>query len=712
MRFHDFDTDEGAKLEEWHALAKMRPLAPPAHKPKAEPDPRQAGGGAKSEPDAKKPKTPSSQTPAFLRKLVEGNALEMLHEDGIWPVDLVGISDEKGFRPPRASAKAFSVGKKKEGEDNRMWETRHGKLGDEWFPLDDPAWRPPRPGDEGVVYKVKTYPYNDEHSITDAELLRPCYLWDRAARKWSSTTSRKEAVAHVLHDEATDRKLRNRVRAASQPPPLPLAAQFAVGQRVEAAQTEEGMLGAWFGCKILEIKPGVGALSGKANVEMDDLDEADGGGKLREWVSLVQLRPEPPDADAEAFAASLEPGGHVEFAYVDGWWEVEVTGVAERGKGRERQAAYSLRYSREVIAEHHGIKASDLRPAWHWRGGDSWVQGAEAIHEALSACGGLPTLGDVVTFQPGSPNAPAALFASGTRRLGLDGEEWVVALDKEDEVAWLRAFLPPKPQGKKGKGQGEGESLLAYKIELHWPLDERWYRATIIKCVPRTGKHLVVYEEDGVQEYVHLEQEEWRVVQVPQPGEAEARAAAAAAPPPPPPKKAKKEAAAPKPDGEAPPPREPRGPWPKVEAGQLVEVAPGDAGYVGAWYLADVLALKERQRQLVVEYHDFDNPDGSRIQEETGAGFVRPQPPGAPEGWLSGLKEGSKVEVRHEEGWWEAVLVSIKAGGGSSRRQQGAKYHVKPAPGCELPALSDRVVGETEVHSRLAAPRVRIGSPL
>ena len=62
------------------------------------------------------------------------------------------------------------------------------------------------------------------------------------------------------------------------------------------------------------------------------------------------------------------------------------------------------------------------------------------------------------------------------------------------------------------------------------------------------------------------------------------------------------------PEGEAPPPREPRGSWPKVEAGQLVEVAPGDAGYVGSWYLADVLALKERQRQLVIEYHDFEHP--------------------------------------------------------------------------------------------------------
>jgi len=193
----------------------------------------------------------------------------------------------------------------------------------------------------------------------------------------------------------------------------------------------------------------VGGLSGKANVEMDDLlDEEQGGAKLREWVSLVQLRPQPPDADSEAaagFEASLVPGGRVEFDYLDGWWEVEVIGVAERGKGRDRHAVYSLRYSRtvtaehhgvranpnsnpspnpnpnpnQVIAEHHGIRASELRPAWLWRGGGEWVQGADAIQQALGACGGLPPLGEVVSFQPGSPTAPAALFANGTRRLEL-----------------------------------------------------------------------------------------------------------------------------------------------------------------------------------------------------------------------------------------------------------------------------------------------------
>ena len=64
MRFHDFEVEGGGgtKLEEWHSLAKMRPLAPPAHKPKPEADPRQAGA-APSQPDGKKPKTPGAQAP-------------------------------------------------------------------------------------------------------------------------------------------------------------------------------------------------------------------------------------------------------------------------------------------------------------------------------------------------------------------------------------------------------------------------------------------------------------------------------------------------------------------------------------------------------------------------------------------------------------------------------------------------------------------------
>ena len=118
MRFHDFEVEGGGgtKLEEWHSLAKMRPLAPPAHKPKPEADPRQAGA-APSQPDGKKPKTPGAQAPAFLRKLVEGNALELLHEDGIWPVDLVGISDEKGYRPPRTRLSPMHARFDAQGDD-------------------------------------------------------------------------------------------------------------------------------------------------------------------------------------------------------------------------------------------------------------------------------------------------------------------------------------------------------------------------------------------------------------------------------------------------------------------------------------------------------------------------------------------------------------------------------------------------------------------
>ena len=76
MRFHDFEVEGGGgtKLEEWHSLAKMRPLAPPAHKPKPEADPRQAGA-APSQPDGKKPKTPGAQASWLGLALVSGFGL-------------------------------------------------------------------------------------------------------------------------------------------------------------------------------------------------------------------------------------------------------------------------------------------------------------------------------------------------------------------------------------------------------------------------------------------------------------------------------------------------------------------------------------------------------------------------------------------------------------------------------------------------------------
>ena len=63
--------------------------------------------------------------------------------------------------------------------------------GSEWFPVDAPEWKPPRPGDEGTIYVVKAYPSGEVHEVTDASLLRSCWLWDSASRRYEPTLSRE-----------------------------------------------------------------------------------------------------------------------------------------------------------------------------------------------------------------------------------------------------------------------------------------------------------------------------------------------------------------------------------------------------------------------------------------------------------------------------------------------------------------------------------------
>ena len=88
VRFHDFEDDggSGAKLEEWHALAKMRPLAPPAHKPKVEPDPRQASCPYPPSPQPPRSTfTPPAPAPALFAALRIRTAAALLARTGSPP---------------------------------------------------------------------------------------------------------------------------------------------------------------------------------------------------------------------------------------------------------------------------------------------------------------------------------------------------------------------------------------------------------------------------------------------------------------------------------------------------------------------------------------------------------------------------------------------------------------------------------------------------
>ena len=49
-------------------------------------------------------------------------------------------------------------------------------------------------------------------------------------------------------------------------------------------------------------------------------------------------------------------------------------------------------------------------------------------------------------------------------------------------------------------------------IEVYWLLDEKFYAAKVIGYNPKSHKHAVIYEEDGVEESFNLQNRHWRFV--------------------------------------------------------------------------------------------------------------------------------------------------------------------------------------------------------
>lgn len=68
------------------------------------------------------------------------------------------------------------------------------------------------------------------------------------------------------------------------------------------------------------------------------------------------------------------------------------------------------------------------------------------------------------------------------------------------------AFGAPDPSA----APAAAPEMVGQLIEIYWPLDEQWYAASVTKWVERSGRHRVLYIEDGSSEFVNLEQERWR----------------------------------------------------------------------------------------------------------------------------------------------------------------------------------------------------------
>ena len=113
----------------------------------------------------------------------------------------------------------------------------------------------------------------------------------------------------------------------------------------------------------------------------------------------------------------------------------------------------------------------------------------------------------------------------------------------------------------------------------------------------------------------------------------------------------------------------------EAAVGERVEVIMVEEGLRGAKYAADVLGRKAGAVH-VEHYHLFDEDDESlRLKEWAAAAQVVREPPPPPDGWLSGVRVGQQLEMRHEEGWWPVKVLEAAA------RRKGASSYLVEAVG-------------------------------
>ena len=146
--------------------------------------------------------------------------------------------------------------------------------------------------------------------------------------RYEATLSRKEAAAHMRREDDDERRMknermqavRNRGAAAAA---VPLEEEFTLDAPLEVMMTEDGFVGSWYPAILREIKT-VDDQPSRAPVELTSIQAGLATDEnQKEWVSLLQLRPEPPPTSAIAnFAEALQPGDPVEMAHEGGWWEV------------------------------------------------------------------------------------------------------------------------------------------------------------------------------------------------------------------------------------------------------------------------------------------------------------------------------------------------------------------------------------------------------
>ena len=110
--------------------------------------------------------------------------------------------------------------------------------------------------------------------------------------------------------------------------------------------------------------------------------------------------------------------------------------------------------------------------------------------------------------------------------------------------------------------------------------------------------------------------------------------------------------------------------------GSLVEVRGTEEGFLGSWYGARILEVREGRggAQLRLCYLAFQEDDGSFWEDWVDHVHVRPMPPDRDDTFIVGLRKGAPLEIFIEEGWWE---VELSGRDGTNYLAAAKRYHVE-----------------------------------
>ena len=475
-----------------------------------------------------------------------------------------------------------------------------------------------------------------------------------------------------------------------------------VGQRVELAMPDPGMVGSWYIVTVREVDAEADSVLVEVHGLLDDQDQ-----QLMEKHRSAALRPLAPETPA-GFAEQLQLNYLAELWTDDGWWEVLVKQI----KGGR---AFSKKPHDPWIDRAPGWEDDSGSEEIEWTDDDDLPQrppqrpppkkqsGSKSTAKAASAAAGKSSAKKVApapsssaaasksssaggsssadgpsaaagpTLSAGSSSSGAGSSSSGAGSSSAEAGSSSAGAGSSSagagpsSAAGSSSSSAGPSAAPAGGSSGAGSSTVPPEPEpvaTEWALESVQYGKTHWVEAPKL-RPIWLWKPDAAEsEPKWTTFEKWEPVPKPR-----KRKEAAAPPPEPTAKEVKQEQAA----------REREALLSQYAPSQLVEVRGTEEGFLGSWYAARVLEVKEARHavRLAVSYVAFQEDDGGTMKETADHSRVRPVPPAHRPDFVSELKKGAPLELELDDGWWEVEYVGRD---GSKHVVAAKRYNVRLRP--------------------------------